>query len=127
MRRFEKILEDCQHDMGIKEYGPGEQVVMDALANAGFKTSDSQNACFMFTDQSGRAYNVTVEAVGAEDEENETDQEIDDAAKQMKMADKATEDDPNTIQQKRSLTQQVGQTYGDLTQGLRKVTTQLKR
>ena len=117
--------------MGAKEFGPGEECVISALEAQGFQVGDAQDACFSFTDADGTEYKVTVEA-DAEDEEFGTDKEqnakeIDDAGKQMKMADKATEDDPNTIQSKRNLTQQVGNTYNDLTNGLRKVTSQLKR
>ena len=112
--------------MGDNEPGPGDQAVIDALTAQGYSVGASQQACFTFTDFDGVTYSVTVESDGVEDEED-ADQEINDAAKQMKMADKATEDDPNAIQQKRGLAQQVGQTYGDLTQGLRKVTTQIKQ
>lgn len=128
MSKFLKIVEDCQAGLSSPTEEAGEKAVMQALYMNGMRvsTSSTDGSCFSFTDQEGKRYGVTVKALDVEDEEQLDDEDANKAGTAMKMADKATDDDPQTTQAKRSLGAQVTRTYTDLDRGLRDVTRKLR-
>lgn len=130
MSKFLELLETCMDEVGgdpMEE--KGDRIVIDALTQAGIKTGASETGCFDFWTEDGEQFTVEVRHTNASEDDEALDrenQEDDDAARAVKMADKVTDDDPRTSLAKKGLNQQVGATYNKLEQGLRGVTQKLK-
>jgi hypothetical protein len=135
MSKFLQVLEQAeksydpwdpnyQDDYGTPGAQDGIDVVQEALDKLGIE-SEMQDENSLTFEHGGRTCKVT--ATYVEDEEfTDEDPETDTAAKAVRMADKATEDDPQTVQTKRNLNNSVNQTYRSLDRTLRDATRELK-
>jgi hypothetical protein len=131
MREFLNILESYEAELSENSCDNFGVEIKAALERAGFTvqwaSKSPRPTMLQLTSPSGQEMAITVTSP-TEDEEldAENDPETDQAAKAVKMADKATEDDPQTIQAKRNLSSQVGRTFNQLDRTLRDATGKLQ-
>ena len=129
MAKFTRLIETSNPDAPRYVANIGKYIIAETLQEAGLEVKTTPyHPVLEFVSKEGVRFKVTVEEIGPKpgEEEEIDDENSDKAAAAIKMADKATDDDPQTIQSKRNLGAQVSRTYSKLDRGLREATNKLK-
>ena len=119
MTRFERLLEEVHPDSVNFREDAGKFAIVDALEAAGITVdSDQHDPSITFSLDTGERYKCTVQKLGNGEEQEEDDDETQKQARDLKMADEVTEDDPAIKSKKKQLGNRVQQTVSKLTQSL---------
>jgi hypothetical protein len=130
MGKFLRILEQNDPDRTRYAANSGKYAIKDALEAQGIPVQvDPYNSTLSFS-HNGFEFTVTVKELGPEqvagpEEEQESispeDQAIQDEINSLKMADSATNNDPNVQRVKRDLSSKVGNAYSKISQSISRI------